>query len=406
MREIGSTLAAPWTSAGRAVDEDLDKELETLNRQNRLRVTHAYDGQGRSQLVDGNQRELISFCSNDYLGLAGHPALAAALAKTASQHGVGSGASRLVSGESPIHLALEARLAAFVGAPAALLYPTGYLANLGVLTALARPEDLIVSDAANHASIIDGCRLSRAHVTVYAHLDADAARSALAAPGPYRRRLLVTESVFSMDGDRAPLPALAESARSTGAILMVDEAHALGVSGPQGRGVCAAVGVKPDVLIGTLGKAFGTHGGFAAGSPSLRHYLINRARPFIYSTASPPPLAAATLTAVDLIAGHEGETLRAKAHSVAAYLRTTLAAAGVQIPGEDLILPYVLGEDVAALELAGRLRRQGFLVPAIRPPTVAPGTARLRITATAAHTDGDAHALAAALNAARVDRGL
>lgn len=401
MPRTGATLPEPTAGTHGALDQQLEVELGALAGLSLLRATQPYHGRERRQVVDRTDAPVTTFCSNDYLGLAGHPALVAALAAAAAEDGVGAGASRLISGESPRHLALEEGLASFVGCQAALLFPTGYLTNLGVITALASRDDLIVSDAANHASIIDGCRLSRARTIIYPHLDAQAALEALAQPGPYRRRILVTESIFSMDGDRAPLPALSEAAHRTGAILIVDEAHAVGVSGPGGRGIAAASGVRPDVLVGTLGKAFGTQGGFAAGSPSFRSYLVNRARPFIYSTGSPPPLAHATLAALDIIAGAEGEALRRRAHAVASRLRSMISIAGPPISGEDLILPYVVGDDATAVELAAFLRRQGFLVPAIRPPTVAPGTARLRITATAAHTDADADALTAALHAGR-----
>lgn len=383
------------------LDQQLDTELDLLAESNRLRATQPYQGRNRARMADQGNVSFTSFCSNDYLGLAGHPALADALAASAAVDGVGAGASRLVNGESPKHVALEAELAAFVGTQAALLFPTGYLTNLGVITALVGRGDLIVSDAANHASIIDGCRLSRAEVAIYPHLDAEAAAAALAASGPYRRRLLVTESLFSMDGDRAPLTLLADATQQTGAIMMVDEAHALGVSGPGGRGIAAGLGVKPDVVVGTLGKAFGTQGGFAAGSPALRRYLINRSRPFIYSTASPPPLVEATLAALTIVSGSEGETLRRRAHAVASRLRAALAAAGGANHGEDLILPYVIGDDAAAMALASDLRVQGYLVPAIRPPTVAAGTARLRITATAAHSDAEVDAFARALHSSR-----
>lgn len=389
-----SSLAAAPSHAASLLDALLQPELDGLAAHARLRVTRSFPGGDRTH-QDG-QPPLTAFCSNDYLGLAGHPALAQALSAAATA-GTGAGASRLVNGETPAHLALEARLASFVQRPAALLFPTGYLANLGVVTALAGPSDLIVSDAANHASLIDGCRLSRARIQIYPHGDSSAAAQALSTPGVFRRRFLLTESIFSMDGDRAPLPALARAAQRNSAILIVDEAHALGVAGPGGRGVCAAMNVSPDILVGTLGKAFGTAGGFVSGSTTLRSYLVNRCRPFIYSTAPSPALAAASVAGVDLAAGPEGDQRRTRATQVASRLRVALASAGHPVPGEDLILPLVIGSDQDAVALSKQLLERGFLVPAIRPPTVPEGTARLRITASAAHTDGDVDSLLAAL---------
>ena len=271
----------------------LDAELADLAAGQRRRACPELAGPSRQRPLDSAAGQLLSFSSNDYLGLASHPEVIAAAAETAASEGFGAGAARLVSGDLPSHRALEHELAAFLARPAALLFPTGYQANLGAITALAGPADLIASDAANHASLIDGCRLSKATIAVYAHADpADAAR-ALTRPGPYRRRFLITESLFSMDGDLAPLTDLAGLAEAEDAILVVDEAHALGVLGPNGGGLCAAAGVSPDVLVGTLGKAFGSAGGFVTGSGALRDYLVNRARTFIFTTAPPPALAGA-----------------------------------------------------------------------------------------------------------------
>ncbi len=313
--------------------------------------------------------------------------------------GVGASASRLVTGDLPAHRRLEMELASFLGRANALLFPTGYQTNVGVVTALAGPADLIVSDALNHASLIDGCRLSRARVAVYPHGDARAARRLLrAGAGRFRRRLLVTESLFSMDGDLAPLAALAEAAADTDAIFIVDEAHAVGVLGPGGRGVCASSGVVPDVLVGTLGKAFGAAGGFAAGPASLREVLVNRARTFIYTTALPPPIAAAASAGLQLMQGPEGGVRRRAldAHRVA--LAEGLHRLGLQSgapPGP--IVPVVLGSEARALAASATLRRLGLFVPAIRPPTVPPGTARLRVTLSAAHTADDVLRLTAGL---------
>ena len=341
---------------------------------------------------------LLSFASNDYLGLAAHPALAAAAAEVAARDGFGASASRLVTGDLPAHRTLEAGLASFVGLPSALLFPSGYQTNLGVLCALAGPDDLIVSDALNHASIIDGCRLTRARVAVYPHLDAATARRQLAEGGAARRRLLVTESLFSMDGDVAPLAELARAAADTDAILVVDEAHALGVLGPGGRGLAAAAGVVPDVLVGTLGKAFGAGGGFAAGVAPLRDLLVNRARTFIFTTAIPPPVAAAAAAALAIVAGPEGERRRTILDGHRRVLGAGLVARGLRAeaaPGP--IASVVLGTEARALTVAAALRDRGLWVPAIRPPTVPPGTARLRITLSAEHEGEDVAALADAL---------
>jgi 8-amino-7-oxononanoate synthase len=378
----------------------LDAELDALAQADRRRVCPEIDGLSRAHpRVAG--RPVTAFCSNDYLGLAAHPALAEAAAAAARQEGSGASASRLVSGDLPSHRALEEALAAFVGAPSALLFPSGYQTNIGVLTALAGAEDLIVSDALNHASIIDGCRLSRARVAVYPHADAVAAERLLQTSGPCRRRFLVTESIFSMDGDAAPLARLAEVAARADAILVVDEAHAVGVVGPGGRGLCAAAGVVPDVLVGTLGKAFGASGGFVAGVPSLRDILVNRARSFIYTTALAPPAAAAALAALRIIAAPEGDGLRAAVGARRDQLAGDLRRAGL-ITATPLgaILPVVLGSDARALATAAALAAQGFFIPAIRPPTVPAGTARLRVTVSAAHAAADLSALARALEEA------
>ena len=289
---------------------ELEAELGALAAANRRRACPEAAGRSRVHPEVGG-KPMLSLCSNDYLGLASHPALAAAANAAATRDGFGASAARLVSGDLPAHRELEAALSSFLDRPAALVFPTGYQTNLGVLTALAGRDDLIVSDALNHASVIDGCRLSRARVQVYPHGDVETAARLLATEGPFRRRLLVTESLFSMDGDVAPLAALAEAAAATDSVMVVDEAHAFGALGPGGRGLCAAAGITPEVLIGTLGKAAGAAGGFVAGSRPLRDLLVNRARTFIFTTAMPPPVAAAATAALALIAGPEGDRRRA-----------------------------------------------------------------------------------------------
>ncbi len=379
----------------------LEADLDDLSRRDRLRALIRLDGTSRVHPIRG-EHSLRAFCSNDYLGLADHPALLAAASSAARTNGFGAGASRLLSGHLGPHEVLEAAVADLVRLPAALLYSTGYQANLGVVTALAGPEDLIVSDHANHASLIDGCRLSRATVRVYRHLDPSAARDALR-NGRFRRRLLITESLFSMDGDRAPLSDLAAVTSEHDATLIVDEAHALGVLGPGGRGLCQQAGVVPDVLVGTLGKAFGAFGGFVAGAEILRRHLINRSRTFIYTTALPAPVAAAAAAGIAVALSAEGQHRRAALASRIQLLRASLARLPLPSPLTDQdgpILPLILGADHAALALSQRLAQRGFFVPAVRPPTVPEGTARLRITLSAAHTEADVADLADALRAA------
>jgi 8-amino-7-oxononanoate synthase len=378
-------------------EESLRDDLARLDQQHRRRACPEVSGASRTAITLPADQPALSFASNDYLNLASDPRLAEAAAQAAHQTGFGASAARLVSGDLPAHRDLEAALAAHLQREAALLFPTGYQANIGVLTALAGADDLIVSDALNHASIIDGCRLSRARVAVYPHGDVRAAEALLASGASARRRLLVTESIFSMDGDRAPLPELAAAASRFDAALVVDEAHAFGVVGPGGRGLSAQLGVVPDVLVATLGKALGAAGGFVAGSGVLRDYLVNRARTFIFTTASPPPVAAAATRALAIAAGPEGEERRARLAALAASLAAHLARLGQASGRTGPIFPFIIGSDERALALSSELRRRGLFIPAIRPPTVPEGTARLRITLSAGHTEGDLDRLAAAL---------
>jgi 8-amino-7-oxononanoate synthase len=382
---------------------ELAAELHELEQRGRLRVCPELDGDDRTRPVAGS-RTLLSFCSNDYLGLARHPDLRQAAERAATAIGFGASASRLVSGDLPAHRELERALAAFVGLPAALLFSTGYQANLGVVTTLAQRGDVIFSDAENHASLIDGCRLSRAEIHCYPHADLGAlAESLRSSPPPCSpspplsrapRRFIITESLFSMGGDLAPLAELAALAAEHGAILIVDEAHALGVMGPGGRGLCAEAGIIPDALIGTLGKAFGSFGGFVAGTPELRHLLVNRARTFIFTTAPPPAVSAAAHAALALIASSEGDRRRRALFDRIEQLRTLLPLPTAR---NAPIIPVILGADRAALAASHALHEQGIFVQAIRPPTVAEGTARLRITLSADHAAADVTALAAAV---------
>jgi 8-amino-7-oxononanoate synthase len=355
------------------------------------------------QTVDG--RPMLAFCSNDYLGLAAHPQVVAALREGADLYGAGSGASHLVSGHSRAHALLEERLAAFE-APhlvqaGALYFCTGYMANLATLTALGLDADaMIFSEALNHASLIDGARLARAGVTVYPHGDV-AALEAKLIDSRASTKIVVTDSVFSMDGDLAPLPALLALCERHGAWLVVDDAHGFGVLGQNGRGALEHFDLRSPnlVYVGTLGKAAGVGGAFVAAHRSVIELLVQRARPYIYTTAAPPALAHALLASLDIIAGAEGRERRAHLRSLIAQLDSELHLARWQRPpSPTAIQPIVIGANDDALRAAARLHAQGLWVPAIRPPTVAPGTARLRVTLSAAHTRQDVAQLAAALN--------
>lgn len=340
-------------------------------------------------------------CSNDYLGLAGSAALTDAVVRGAMEHGAGAGASRHISGTAPAHVAAERSLAAYVRLPSAILFATGYAANIGAIQALAGPGDAVFSDALNHASIIDGCRLSRASVFVYPHGDVAALEHLLAA---HRREsrlaLVVTESLFSMDGDRAPLEALASACRNHDAGLFVDEAHALGVCGPEGRGLCAEANVAPDVLVGTLGKALGLAGAFVAGPPTSVRLVENKARSFIFSTAPSPAIAAAIPTAVDI--ARRSDPARARLRSHAAKLRDGLGKLGYRlVPSDGPIIPVHVGSASAAMALSNALLEHGVFVHGIRPPTVPDGTSRLRVTPMATHEDRDIEGALSAFESTR-----
>ncbi len=352
--------------------------------------------------IDG--REIRVFCSNDYLGLAHDPRLADVMARASLEWGAGAGAAHLVSGHTAEHHALEEALAAFTGREQALLFSTGYMANLGVLSALAGRGDLVVEDRLNHASLIDATRLCRARVRRYQHGDADAAAARLDAPA--RRRLLVTDGLFSMDGDVAPLAELHDAARANGAWLVVDDAHGLGVLGDRGRGSLEAAGLEPaaaPVLVGTLGKAFGVFGAFVAGSNDLVETLINRARSYIYTTAPPPAMAAAARAALAIAS--EEDWRRQRLCALVSRFRTGAMALGLGLmPSTSPIQPILVGTPKAALEASESLFRAGFWVAAIRPPTVPAGTARLRVTLSAAHSDQDVDDLLDALAASDIVR--
>ena len=319
---------------------------------------------------------VVSFCSNDYLGLADRHVSGLS----------GCGASRLVAGERDSHKALETTVAQWLGMDSALAFSSGYAANVGLLSALVGRDDTIVSDALNHASIIDGARLSRGNIVVVPHLDTVAVEQALARPRE-GRAWVVTESYFSMDADSPDVGTLRRLCDRAGAALVIDEAHALGVLGPGGRGVCAEAGVVPDVLIGTFGKAFGASGAFVAGCEPLTAWLWNRARSFVFSTGISPVVADAAREGV--ITARDQEDLRAHVLALTQRLRSGLQTRGVHPIGYGHVVPWVLGQSEAALAMAQSLQSFGFHAQAIRPPTVPQGTARIRLTVTASHRNDD-----------------
>lgn len=375
-------------------------------RRRRAVVEPAADGAAPAGrvLVDG--RALLNFCSNDYLGLANHPLPAAAMATCAARTGAGAGASHLVSGHGAEHDALERELAEFTGRERALLFSTGYMANLGVATALADRDDLVLEDRLNHASLLDAGLLARTReFHRFAHGDAAAAAQRLAEHAgsrPGAGALLLTDGVFSMDGDVAPLPALAIAAREHAAWLVVDDAHGLGVLGATGGGCCEHFGLDSrdvPVLVGTLGKALGSFGAFVAGDAATIDLLVQRARTYIYTTALPQPVAAATRAALRLLRA-EGWR-RAKLAGLVARFSEGAKRRGLPLAGSRTpIQPLIIGASDAAVEASRLLRERGFWVAAIRPPTVPQGSARLRVTLSAAHAEADVDALLAALDEA------
>jgi 8-amino-7-oxononanoate synthase len=390
-----------------SLDALLRGELSALDAGERRRRLRALDI-GDGGLRDAQGRQLVDVSSNDYLGLSQHPRVKARAAEWAQRHGAGAPASRLVTGTRQITLAVEERLAAFKGREAALLFSSGFQANATVIPALVRLGEnvgagdtanatAIFSDELNHASIIHGARAARRKVEVFRHNDLDQLDTLLAAhPG---RKLIVTESVFSMDGDRADLATLEQLAVRHDALLYVDEAHATGILGPQGRGLAAGHG-GVDVVMGTLGKAFGAFGAYVAGSRALIDWLVNRCPGFIYTTALPPAVLGAVDAALDLVPGMDAERARVAAN--AQHLREALAALGIStLDSSTQIVPAVIGAEADTLAVAARLEAEGFLAVAIRPPTVAPGSSRLRLainsTLTATELDHLLAALAASL---------
>ncbi len=375
---------------------DFSEELAALDAQALRRRRRVVDSPCAPELVvDG--RQVLAFCSNDYLGLANDPALVAAAQEGARLYGVGSGASPLINGHMTPHALLEKRLAAFTGFERALLFSTGYLANLGVVPALVGRGDAIFSDRLNHASLIDAARLARAELNVYAHCDLSALGAALAASRA-RRKLVITDAVFSMDGDLAPLPEILALAERHGAWLLIDDAHGFGLLGPQGRGAAAHFGLaSPRLLVmGTLGKAAGAAGAFVAGAENAVEWVLQKARTYIFSTAEPPLIAHTLLTSLDLI--EQGDARRARLAARIAQLHGSLKLKRWRLlPSQTAIQPLVIGDNAETMAVANKLFERGLWAPGIRPPTVPAGTARLRITLSATHSEEQVARLVATL---------
>jgi len=361
-------------------------QLEKQHLLRRLAVVESYDGPH----VTMNGKRLLLLCSNDYLGLAGHPALRNAASAAMDRYGFGSGASRLVSGTSALHGELEQKIARFKGTEAALAFNSGYAANTGIIPAIAGEGDVILSDSLNHASIIDGCRLSKAEVKVFRHRDVTHVEDLLKKSFFARRTLIVTDGVFSMDGDIAPLPELASLAQKYGALLMVDDAHATGVLGDTGRGTTEhfSLAGQVSVQIGTLGKALGSFGAFAAGGRALIDYLVNRSRSFIFSTALPPLVCAASIAALDIV-DREPERREKLRENRERFVQGLLSLGVAVADSKTPIVPLMIGDSAKALAVGEKLLEYGIYAAAIRPPTVPEGTARIRTTVTAIHTAVD-----------------
>ncbi len=388
----------------------IDDELAGLERAGLRRRLAVRDG-AQTATVSLDGRQLVNFGSNDYLGLAADPRLAAAARASIEREGWGSGASPLVSGRASSHAELERRLAEFEGTEAALVFPSGFATNAGVIPALVDEGDAVFADAKNHASLIDGCRLSRAQRFVYPHCDCDALESMLGKASHFRRRLIATDTLFSMDGDLAPIECLVELAEHYNAMLLVDEAHATGVFGNRGRGAVEYLNsvegasdskVPPDlerrvhIRIGTLSKALGTGGGFVCGPQSLIDWLANRARPYVFSTAQPAATSAAAIAALDIVANEPHR--RRELLDRATDLRLRLSEQGWHTGNsESQIIPLYLGDPNRTVELAAKLRKAGYFIPGIRPPTVPEGESLLRISLCYHHTPAMLDQLLAAL---------
>ncbi|HTY25643.1 MAG TPA: 8-amino-7-oxononanoate synthase [Desulfomonilaceae bacterium] len=359
------------------------RELDDLREKGLYRVMPSIAGPpGRKLLVDG--REVLNFSGNNYLGLATHPAVVQAVSRYTQLYGAGSTASRLIAGNTEAHRELESEIAKWKDTESALLFGSGYQANLGIISSLMGSEDLVISDELNHASIIDGCRLSKADVKICCHLDLNQLEDLLRLKG-YRRKLLVIESIFSMDGDQAPLAEIGELCTRWGALFMVDEAHATGLFGPQGQGLAAEQSVIPDIQMGTLSKAAGTSGAYVAGSRELIELLVNRARSLLYSTAAPPGVIGGALAALNIIASEEG-SMRRKMLKRNVKVFQELLISRLNYPyGGSHIVPILIGDSSRTMKVSRECLEQGIFAQGIRYPTVPESRARLRLTLMSDH---------------------
>lgn len=381
-----------------SMDATLQAQLN-LRREEHLYRTRLNVASGCSSTLSVEGRSLINFCSNDYLGLASHPDISLALKQAADLYGTGSGASHLVSGHSVVHQKLEEQLAQYTGRPRALLFSTGYMANMGAINALVGRRDLVLQDQLNHASLLDGGRLSQADFKRYKHVDMASLEQRLEQSSA-TRRLIVSDGVFSMDGNLAPLSEISTLAKKHNAWLMVDDAHGVGVLGPQGGGLVEQLGMnlkQVPILVGTLGKSFGTFGAFVAGSEALIETLIQFSRSYIYTTALPPAVAAATLASLKIV--RQESWRRDKLVQLVTRFRRGAEQIGLQLGGSNTpIQPVLINNDAKVMQVGQSLRDAGFLVGAIRPPTVPVGTGRLRITFSADHSEEQVDQLVAALD--------
>ena len=381
-----------------SMDATLQAQLN-LRREEHLYRTRLNVASGCSSTLSVEGRSLINFCSNDYLGLASHPDISLALKQAADLYGTGSGASHLVSGHSVVHQKLEEQLAQYTGRPRALLFSTGYMANMGAINALVGRRDLVLQDQLNHASLLDGGRLSQADFKRYKHVDMASLEQRLEQSSA-ERKLIVSDGVFSMDGNLAPLSEISTLAKKHNAWLMVDDAHGVGVLGPQGGGLVEQLGMnlkQVPVLVGTLGKSFGTFGAFVAGSEALIETLIQFSRSYIYTTALPPAVAAATLASLKIV--RQESWRRDKLVQLVTRFRRGAEQIGLQLGGSNTpIQPVLINNDAKVMQVGQSLRDAGFLVGAIRPPTVPVGTGRLRITFSADHSEEQVDQLVAALD--------
>ena len=375
---------------------DIQERLDDLRERGLYRRMRLVSGpQGPRVLLDG--KPVLLLCSNNYLGLADHPRVREAAAEAAMRYGVGAGASRLVSGNMTVHRRLESELSDFEGSQACLLFGSGYLANAGIISTLAREGDVVLSDSLNHASIVDGCRLAKARTFVYEHCDLEHLEYGLREAAG-RAALIVTDGVFSMDGDVAPLPEIVELARRYDARVMVDEAHGTGALGPGGRGAVAAASLEDevDVIVGTLGKSLGSYGAYVCCDAEMAEYLVNMARTLIFSTALPPPVVAGALAALDLLRSSPQRVDKLQRN--ARVLREALRDEGLDTGDSDTqIVPLIVGDAAAAVAACERALKKGVFAQAIRPPTVPDGTSRLRLAVMASHTGTELKQAAQAL---------